>query len=118
MVNWPYNMSDYYTITDKVKAMTGTRKRSFSVRVQPKVTTNSYWSGGSKSDWRVTNLLTGKTFVPPAGSYPWTTPNVYELQPGDIVIETGTFCGKPATPCFRCLEADLPAVKKFLGLVS
>ena len=117
-VNWPYNMSEYFKTTDKVKRVTGTRKREFSIRVQDKVRTDSYWDGGSRSEYRVTNLHTGATFVPPAGSYPWTVANDYTLQPGDIVIETGTFCGKPSTPCFRCRADDVPAVKAFLGLVS
>lgn len=106
-----------FKTTNKVRELTGTRKREFHLDVtcRPQ-NTDSYWSEGSKSDFLVHNLNTGGEFVPSPGRYPWTTSNEYTLQPGDVLIETGTFCGKPATPSFLCLPNDEQRVKEWLGI--
>jgi hypothetical protein len=106
-----------YSTTPKVKELTGTRKRDFYLNLRQSISTDSYWDGGSRTQYEVLNIDTGARFIPPAGSYPWTTQNIYTLKPGDVVIATGVFCGKPARPSFSCLPEDNDRVKKFLGIV-
>ncbi len=110
-------MNTYYKTTEAVKNITRSRKHQFSFGTseQPQ-NTDSYWSGGSRSEYSVYNMDTNKFGFPPAGKYPWTTENRYTLQPGDVLIETGTFCGKPATPRFTCLPADEARAKAWLGI--
>ena len=106
-----------FKTTEKVKQLTGTRKREFSLDTTTRPqNTDSYWSGGSRSEFFVHNLDTRANFTPPAGRYPFTERNDYTLQPGDVLIETGTFCGKPATPRFLCRPEDLERVKTWLGI--
>ena len=106
-----------FTTNETVKRIAGTRKKSFSLdtTTHPQCT-DSYWSGGSRIDFVVHNLNTNQDSIPPAGHYPWNTPNDYTLQPGDVLIETGIFCGKPATPRFLCRPEDLERVKTWLGI--
>ena len=108
-----------FATTEMVKRAAGTRKKSFSLdtTTSPRCT-DSYWSGGSRSDFVVQNIDTGLNYRPPGGQFPWNTPNDYTLQPGDVLIETGTFMGKPATPRFLCRPEDLERVKTWLGIPS
>lgn len=103
-------------MTTKVKSLTNSRKRQFSLGTRTTVCTDSYWDGGSKSDYTVINLDTGRWLTPPAGQYPWTTRNDYTLQPGDVVVETGMFCGKAAAPHFMCRPEDEERVLAWLGI--
>ena len=106
-----------HNITEKVKQIMGTRKRSFSFGITEYAqNTNSFWSGGSRSDFMVYNLDTRRTSHPSGGTYPWTTRNEYTLQPGDVLIETGHFCGKEAAPRFLCLPQDEQRAKTWLGI--
>jgi hypothetical protein len=110
------HMNDPFKTTPQVKALTGSKRHTFRIYPRPSTSTNSYWDGGSRNEYQVINMNTGKTFTPPPGAYPFTTPNEYTLQPGDVVIVTGTLMGKPAYPHFICREEELPAVKTYLGL--
>ena len=103
-------------MTVKVKELTDSKKRDFWFMTATKVCTNSYLDGGSRSEWRIINLNSKLDFAPSPGHYPWTTPNDYILYSGDVVIETGLFCGKPATPHFHCLPSDIQQVKAWLGV--
>lgn len=105
-----------YQITAQVKNLTDTRKREFSVSGgYTTISTDTYSDGGSISYWTVINIKTGARFRPSPGQYPWTTPNDYTLQPGDVVMETGMFCGKPMAPRFCCRTEDEAEVTKWLG---
>ena len=103
-------------MTLKVKELTNSKKKTFWFMTVTEICTNSYLDGGSRSEWWIVNLDTKTDFIPSPGSYPWTTANDYILQPGDVVIETGLFCGKPATPHFHCLPVDVQRVKSWLGV--
>ncbi len=107
-----------YKITPRVKELaTNTRKREFSVSSgYTKICTDTYSDGGSISYWTVINTKTGAYHIPNRGTYPWTVPNDYTLQPGDVVMETGMFCGKPMAPRFCCRTEDEAAVLKWLGV--
>lgn len=106
-----------YKITPRVKELTDTRKREFSVSSgYTTVCTNTYADGGSISYWTVINIKTGVRFRPNPGQYPWTTKNDYTLQSGDVVMETGSFCGKPMAPRFLCRTEDETDVLKWLGV--
>lgn len=106
-----------YNITQKVKDVTGSRKKRFYFSlVSTPQSTDSYWSGGSRDQYSLVNLNTGINSFPPAGQYPWTTENRYTLQPGDVLIQTGIFCGKPATPHIKCLPENNQKVRTWLGI--
>jgi hypothetical protein len=106
-----------FKTTEKVKQLTGTRKREFSLDTTTRPqNTDSYWSGGSRSEFLVHNLDTHANFTPLMGRYPFNEPNNYELNPADVLIETGIFMGKPATPHFLCRPEDLERVKTWLGI--
>lgn len=103
-------------MTPKAADLSRSRKRQFTLVSSDKVCTNSYWDGGTKSEYTVFNIDTGRSFTPPVGAYPWTVKNDYVLQPGDVVMETGMSCGRPATPLFRCLPADVARALIWLGV--
>lgn len=63
---------------------------------------NSYWDGGSRSDYFLVHIAS-KTATPIAGVAPvqFGGPKedpVQKIEPGYAVVEAGTFCGKPSTP--------------------
>jgi len=104
-------------ITRKIIQLTGTRKKTFRLILSDRpLSVNSYWDGGSRDEYGVFNINTGQSFIPPTGTYPFTTPNQYTLKPGEILVQTGTFCSKPATPTIYCLPEDTTKVRQFLGL--
>ena len=104
-------------ITPKVKELTGTRKKDFRFYTTSEpICTNVYWDGGSRTEYEVLNMNTGRRFMPPPGSYPWTTPNRYAFQAGDLLIETGVYRGKPSSPCIGCRLEDETAASAYLGI--
>lgn len=105
-------------MTARAKALSGSRKRQFSFQPgRDVVNVDSYWDGGSKSNYTVLNIDTRMEILPkgnePFGAHGRTG---YKLITGDIVIETGTMCGKPATPAFMCKAEDAIRVLDFLGV--
>ena len=107
-----------FKVNSKIKELTGTKKREICLYTTTKECTNSYWDGGSRSEYEVFNMNTGRRFMPPTGTYPWTTTNEYMLQPGDILIETGTLCGKSRTPNLCCRPDEEALVKAWLCLID
>lgn len=95
------------------------KKRTASFRVfTGKRNVNSYWDGGSRSEFVLIELATMRRKPLPTASHPFYdisskgltnqkaeaietdhVGNVYltELPPGFALVEAGTFCGKPAT---------------------
>ena len=61
------------------------------------------WSGGSRAAFFWVNAETGETaHVDTSGLSTWAggtgaLSKVVEIEPGWILVKTGTFCGKPAT---------------------
>lgn len=117
-------MSIKFNTTDKAKRLTGTKRKTCCLDAYlgaTPIALRSGWDGGSRSDYSVVNVLTGVRSNPPTNSnYAFDrAPKVeYTPAPGDVLIKTGTFCGKPSYPSFSCAEADLDAVKRFLGIAS
>lgn len=111
-------MKTKYPMTHKVKSLTGSRKREFSLNPTDHVqNVDSYWDGGSKDFYHVVNIDTGLN-VAPEGNHPFGDHGKvgYKLISGDILIRTGTFCGKPSTPCLLCRAEDENRVRQYLGL--
>lgn len=111
-----------YPTTPRVKALTGTRKKNFffSTTITPQ-SVNSYWDGGSKSNYAVYNIQTGIYSTPSQNSsttFPKFTDHTYQLQPFEILIETGVFMGKPATPQIICREEDKINVMAYLNILT
>lgn len=96
------------TITRKLLPFVPTKKRSVFISFYEKVNlTGNYYDGGSKSDYMLLKMngkkqtLTGKRPFWDGGDDDVT------LEPGDIVLETGMFCGKTATPHVYGRIADI-----------
>ena len=79
----------------------GYKKRKAFIQSREKITlSHTYWDGGSRSSYTIVNLTTGKTTY---DSYATVPPQfggvapVVEIDNDIAIIETGVFCGKPAT---------------------
>lgn len=113
-------MNESIITTDKIKRLTGTRRKKCSLNTYlSECVLSSYWDGGSCSKYSVVNVLNGLHTNPPVhgGQFDRSEKRKYVPAPGDVLITTGTFCGKPSYPSFSCREEDLTAVKQFLGIV-
>lgn len=110
-------LSDKVSLSPTAKGIIGTRKQSCFVRVSHggEHSTGSYWDSGSRSVYRVVDMRTTKGFTPPAGSYP-TFDGRYQLKSGEVLISTGTFCGKEATPSITFLADDIEMVERYFAL--
>ena len=80
----------------------GTRKRKCYLAETPSgspVKLYSYWSCGSRHLYAA-YTASGKPINIPVGGAPGFTlePEAWTPAPGDVLIETGTFNGKEATP--------------------
>jgi hypothetical protein len=80
------------------------RKRSARIRVANTVALHgTYWDGGSRSTYTAVDLATARCidapqYAPAAFGGPSQAP-VVEVPLGVAIIESGVFCGKPATAC-------------------
>ena len=89
----------------------GSRKRKASVEVSESVCySGTYWDGGSRTEYTAVSLsdfraVNGARFNPPQFGGPRVDP-VVAVPPGIVIVEHGTFCGKPATPCVHVNPAD------------
>ena len=109
-------MTTYFPITSRAAGLSGTRKRKFAFDPGHTVmNVDSYWDGGSKSVYQVHNIDSGLDIVP-AGNAPFGASGRvgYALITGDVMIETGISCGKPATPRFCCKTEDSARVLAWL----
>ena len=98
-------LSDFPEISRLIKhtcniQSTTYKKRKAFVQSRTKVElSNTYWDGGSRSTYAIVNLTTGQVspcaqYAPP--QFGGNAPTI-ELDNDTAVIETGIFCGKPAT---------------------
>ena len=92
-----------------------TRKREFVVEFSEVVSTiGTEWSGGRRYRSNRSDP-TGGAIEPhdhdqhPEG-WPSCKPGVKVVERGRIVVESGTFCGKPATLVVHCHPDDLELV--------
>ena len=79
----------------------GYKKRKAFIQSREKITlSNTYWDGGSRSSYTIVNIVTGKVTYDSYAACPpqfgGITP-VVEIDNDIAIIETGVFCGKPAT---------------------
>lgn len=97
-------LSDFPEISRLIKhacniQSTTYKKRKAFVHCVNTLFTNTYWDGGSRSTYAIVNLRTGQVspyaqYAPP--QFGGNAPTI-ELDNDTAVIETGIFCGKPAT---------------------
>jgi hypothetical protein len=109
-----------YKTTRQLKALIpgGYRKREFFLCITDRpINTASYWDGGSKSEYIVRDMTSGRVFTPPAGRYPDFVAE-YALKPGEMLISFGIFRGKLAYASITCLEEDFARVQQFLGVAQ
>ncbi len=80
----------------------GSRKRSCYVSERPAgvgMRLRSYWDGGSRDEYRAFDANGNEIAIPVSGA-PGFTPEPREWVPnvGDVLVDYGTFMGKPSTP--------------------
>lgn len=80
----------------------GTRKRKCVVtedKAGTPITLYSYWDGGSRDEYCAWNRNGQAITLPISGAPGFTQPRApWTPEAGDVLVEFGTFCGKPATP--------------------
>lgn len=92
------------------------RKAKAFIKVSATVTlSNTFWDGGSRSTYHAVRLIDGfslgaQQYAPAAFGGPRQSP-VVEIPDGVAIVETGIFCGKPATASVTISPND---VTKFL----
>lgn len=93
------------------------RKHKASLNVADTMTlSGTYWDGGSRSTYTAVDIATGRAstaeqFAPPQFNGPSAAPRV-AIPDGIAIVETGTFCGKPATARVTVNSRTmLPAIK-------
>lgn len=80
----------------------GYRKQQFCVHVSESVClSNTFWDGGSRSDYTAIDLTTRRIkglprYAPPEFNNPRIAPLV-PIPPGTAIVETGYSCGQTAT---------------------
>ena len=77
----------------------------------------TYWDSGSRSTYTAVRLADGYSlgapqYAPPQFGGPRETP-VVEIPSGVVIVETGIFCGKPATASVTISPVD---ATKFIGV--
>lgn len=95
-----------------IMQLIGSRKKHAFLHVTDKVTlSGTYWDGGSRSEYYAVQLATMQKLAaphydPPQFGGPTKSPQV-EIPKGVIIVESGIFCGKPATPVIYVRPDDL-----------
>lgn len=90
-------------------------KKTVFIEPREKVTFRGLnWDGGSRDEYRAC-CLDGSTSERPQidihAPPPWAKPyNGMEIPipEGWVIVQAGTLCGKPATPCIYCNPANMP----------
>lgn len=98
-------MSDTIMVKDYPfikRLMPSYRKRKAILRRLETIVLNDLnWDGGSRSEYTLADLNTGQTVsVGDHMAAPWNNLDEgrkVELKPGQVMLQTGTFCGKTAT---------------------
>lgn len=111
-------MTTRYPTTPMVRRLSGTRKREFYLVLHETPVTkdcNSYWDGGSRDSYTVLDMNGQYIETPPSGGFNKLA-DPYTIKPGTLLMETGIFCGKPATVTFYGNESDRPWITKLLGI--
>lgn len=85
------------------------RKKTVSVApaVQPhSASVNSYWDGGSISYYTLFREGAQQA-VSRSPGFPGFKNQTVDLKPGDVLVRTGCFCGKPATAHIMFIKAEV-----------
>lgn len=86
----------------RILARIGSRKRSAYVATETAGsgrTLYSYWDGGSRDEYAAWDATGAPLALPVAGCPGFSAPATpWVPSPGDILVEFGTFMGKPSTP--------------------
>lgn len=105
-------------VTQRIRSFIGGSQRKATLRTcvdGQTMNTASFWDSGSRNEFLVVNIDTGASFVPRKGIYP-TFQAEYTLQPGEILIQTGVFMGKPSRPYITFQPIDgAEKVMRYLG---
>jgi hypothetical protein len=88
-------------IADIVKQI-GSRKRTVVVVTEPAGVPEalySYWDGGSRDEYRAWNTKGQPINLPISGAPQFTQQQPkWVSQSGDVLVNYGSFCGKPMVP--------------------
>ena len=77
----------------------GYRKRTVRIVVTDSVSPFGYWwDGGSRTDWSHYRKGQRQSIVLPGYPFTESAPSI-EIDEHNIVVTSGTFCGKTATAC-------------------
>jgi hypothetical protein len=103
-------------MTPRVKQLTGSKNKTFNLYPRETVAPRTGWSDGSYDSFEGLNYRTGARFNFVLGDN-FSAQTVNQALPeGTIMIQTGTFCGKPSWPGIYCRPDEIEAVHAFLGI--
>lgn len=105
-------------MTQVVKNLTNSRKKTFYLTTSTTFACTSGWSGGSISYFNLWDFILGKELpLQGVGNQFNKLAVSQELPMNAILIETGVFCGKPSCPQLTCRPEQEQQVKAFLGVL-
>lgn len=111
-------MTPSIPITQRVKELTGSRKKSFYLDTSTSYCVSTGWSGGSRSYYSLKNFKTGADIPLEGVGDQFSKHAIAQDIPTDaILVETGVFCGKPMAPRITCRPEQLEEVRAYLGAV-
>ena len=93
-----------------------TRKRTAVISVTDYVVVNDQqWSGGSRSVYSAVDPLSGCGLEnhpedEAQCGFPNFTAGKKVVEPGRTIVQTGTFCGKPASLYIHCSKQELDVI--------
>lgn len=104
-------------MTERVKQLTGSRKRDFRLNAWNEVAPRAGWCEGSSESHKIIAYVPGAKMAPLICGDHFSKQTVkQELSPGCIMVTTGTFAGKPGWPVITCRVDEEQAVREWLGL--